>query len=408
MLPTTRVAAALLVCLLLCGAGRPRAAAAPKSPKMITASIAGDRLEIVYRASEIERPGRAVFVALDTDVTTGSAVVPFAKNGEGSTVFLPFRADRICWMLMTADGPAKRLRLWKQTMWSPALDVKREFEVTTAAGEVRFSVALAGLPKTDALAVAVYAKDMSDQEGWGRVLANAEFGVNEGVGDRTVSRFAKVPRDGSAAVFRTRLGPERVRIYQLFPRLFGNTNETRRRGGTLAENGCGKFADINEAALGAIREMGFTHVWLTGVLEQATATDYSAIGAPADDPDLLKGVAGSPYAIKDCFDVSPDYARDPAQRLGEFGELLGRLHAAGLKAIIDFVPNHVARSYRSDVQPDLSFGARDDRRHFFSPRNNFFHLRREDAGHGPPLVLPTAGLPGCDGDASPASSSTAA
>src|SRR5438132_13991676 len=100
--------------------------------------------------------------------------------------------------------------------------------------------------------------------------------------------------------------PTRVRIYQLFVRLFGNTNETRKQNGTLAENGVGKFNDINDAALAALADMGFTHIWLTGVLQQATATDYSKIGAPADDPGLLKGLAGRPYATKDYFDVCPE------------------------------------------------------------------------------------------------------
>ena len=181
---------------------------------------------------------------------------------------------------------------------------------------------------------------------------------------------------------------QRVRIYQLLPRLFGNVNETRKPNGTLAENGTGKFADINEAALASLRAMGFTHLWLTGVLRQATSTDYSAIGLPADDPDLLKGLAGSPYAIKDCFDVCPDYAVQPAERLAEFRALLARVHAAGLKAIIDCVANHVARSYRSTVQPDADFGARDDRRKFFDPQNNFFYLQADSPGGGAPLKLP--------------------
>jgi len=185
----------------------------------------------------------------------------------------------------------------------------------------------------------------------------------------------------------------RVCIYQLFPRLFGNTNETRKLNGALAENGVGKFADINAAALGALKEMGFTHGWLTGVFQQATATDYSGIGAPADDPDLLKGLAGSPYAIKDYFDVCPDYAVRPAERLAEFQDLIARMHEAGLGVILDFVANHVARSYRSDVRPDLDFGARDDRAKFFDPKNDFFYLQADSPGGGPPLRLPTV----CDG-----------
>ncbi|MCE9611639.1 MAG: hypothetical protein K8R23_15685 [Chthoniobacter sp.] len=181
----------------------------------------------------------------------------------------------------------------------------------------------------------------------------------------------------------------RVRIYQLLPRLFGNVNETRKPNGTLAENGVGKFADINDAALVALRAMGFTHLWLTGVLRQATATDYAALGLPADDPDLLKGLAGSPYAIKDCYDVCPDYAVQPAERLAEFRALLERARAAGLQVIVDFAANHVARSYRSVMQPDADFGADDDRSRFFDPQNNFFYLQRESPGGGPPLRLPT-------------------
>ncbi|HTH48604.1 MAG TPA: alpha-amylase family glycosyl hydrolase, partial [Candidatus Limnocylindria bacterium] len=196
---------------------------------------------------------------------------------------------------------------------------------------------------------------------------------------------------------------ERPRIYQLFVRLFGNTNETRKPNGTLAENGVGKFSDLNAAALRSLRAMGFTHLWLMGVLRQATGTDYSAIGLPADDPDLLKGLAGSPYAIRDCFDVCPDYADDPAKRLDEFRALVARIHGARLKVILDFVPNHVARSHRSVVKPELSFGAHDDRTRFFAPDNNFYYLQGQ-----PPLRLPTVqeGQPvsptcrvtgGCDG-----------
>ncbi len=184
-------------------------------------------------------------------------------------------------------------------------------------------------------------------------------------------------------------------IYQLLVRTFGNTNETRKSNGTLEENGCGKFADINPAALGSLKEMGFTHIWLTGVLEQASGTKWPRI--PADDPDILKGVAGSPYAIRDYFDVSADYALEPAKRMDEFKALLGRCEAQGLKVLIDFVPNHVARSYDSDVRDDLTFGKGDTRHEFFERDNSFFYLQKSHPGDGPPLVLPTAGMPGCDG-----------
>lgn len=186
---------------------------------------------------------------------------------------------------------------------------------------------------------------------------------------------------------------ERPVIYQLFVRHFGNENEMRRPWGSLAENGCGKFADITAERLASLRELGSTHVWLTGVLQQATRTDYTAIGQPPDDPDICKGVAGSPYAVKDWFDVCPDYAVDPSERLHEFRALVRRCHDAGLKVILDFIPNHVSRAYGSDVRPDLSFGAQDDRSVFFARDNSFYYLR---SGR-PPLRLPTAMQPGCDG-----------
>ena len=184
-------------------------------------------------------------------------------------------------------------------------------------------------------------------------------------------------------------------IYQLFVRHFSNPCETRNPHGTKAENGCGTFAGINEAALRSLRELGVTHVWLTGAIEQASATAYP--GRPADDPDILKGLAGSPYAIKDYFDVCPDYAVDPAKRLDEFKELVERCHAAGLRVLLDFVPNHVSRAYASDVKPELAFGTKDDRSVFFARDNNFFYLQADHPGGGPPLRLPTQGKPGCDG-----------
>ncbi len=179
----------------------------------------------------------------------------------------------------------------------------------------------------------------------------------------------------------------RPHIYQLMVRHFGNINETRKPNGTIEENGCGKFHDINDAALTSLKDLGITHIWLTGALEQASGTAYP--NRPADDPAILKGIAGSPYAIRDYFDVSPDYAIDPDNRINEFKELLKRIKKHGLKTIIDFVPNHVARSYESDVFPELSFGKNDNTKKFFDVNNNFFYLGHPHPGGGPPLKLPT-------------------
>ncbi|QTN33593.1 alpha-amylase [Akkermansiaceae bacterium] len=188
---------------------------------------------------------------------------------------------------------------------------------------------------------------------------------------------------------------ERAVIYQLLVRTFGNTNPNGKPGGTMGENGCGKFSDINAAALASIKAMGFNHIWLTGVIEQASATAYP--GRPADAPDILKGMAGSPYAIRDYFDVCPDYAVEPENRIAEFRDLVDRCRKHGLRVIIDFVPNHVARSYASDVRPELSFGEGDRKDVFFDRDNHFYYLGESDPGGGPPLKMPTADMPGCTG-----------
>jgi len=169
---------------------------------------------------------------------------------------------------------------------------------------------------------------------------------------------------------------ERVVVYQLVVRLWSNIKNVNEWDGDLVTNGVGKFEHIDDTALAALAELGVTHLWLTGVLQQATNTDYSQLDPPqpADDPDILKGKAGSFFAVKDYFDVCPDYALDPSERIGEFAALIDRIHDADMKAIIDFVPNHVARTYDSDVRPDLNFGASDDASVFFSPQNHFFYL----------------------------------
>ncbi|AMR28404.1 alpha-amylase [Hymenobacter psoromatis] len=165
-------------------------------------------------------------------------------------------------------------------------------------------------------------------------------------------------------------------IYQLLPRLFGNKVALNKPYGTVLENGCGKFNDINDLALTKIKEMGASHVWYTGVLEHATMTSYPQSGLLADDADVVKGRAGSPYAIKDYYDVDPDLAVDKKNRLAEYEALIQRTHAHGLKVIMDFIPNHVARSYHSDAKPAgvVDLGAQDDKTKTFAPNNNFYYL----------------------------------
>ena len=169
---------------------------------------------------------------------------------------------------------------------------------------------------------------------------------------------------------------DKLVIYQIFTRLFGNQNTTNRPYGSRDENGVGKFNDINEAALKAIRQFGASHVWFTGVIEHATETNYSSQGIRPDDPMVVKGRAGSPYAVKDYYDVDPDLAIDVPNRMAEFEALVLRTQAHGLKVIIDFVPNHVARQYQSDSKPAgiADLGQNDDTSLAFSSNNNFYYL----------------------------------
>lgn len=168
----------------------------------------------------------------------------------------------------------------------------------------------------------------------------------------------------------------KVVVYQLMTRLFGNQKAVNLPYGTLEENGVGKFNDINDNALQSLRALGITHVWYTGVIEHAVLTDYTKFGIPLDDADVVKGRAGSPYAIKDYYDVNPDLAQNVSGRLDEFEELVTRTHANGLKVIIDFVPNHVARNYNSDQKPNgiQDLGEKDDKTVPFKVTNNFYYL----------------------------------
>ena len=172
---------------------------------------------------------------------------------------------------------------------------------------------------------------------------------------------------------------EKPIIYQLLPRLFTNYCENPVPNGSLEQNGSGKLNDINENILFSIRDLGATHVWYTGVIEHAHNADYRRFGIRRHNPHVIKGNAGSPYAITDYYDINPDLAVSVPHRMKEFEALVDRTHKCGLKVIIDFVPNHVGREYFSDVKPkgidDL--GAHDNSEMFFAPNNNFYYITRQ-------------------------------
>lgn len=171
----------------------------------------------------------------------------------------------------------------------------------------------------------------------------------------------------------------KVVVYQVFTRLFGNMNDTNKPWGTIEENGVGKFNDFTDKALQEIKNLGVTHIWYTGVPHHAVITDYTAFGIENDDPDVVKGRAGSPYAVKDYYNVNPDLAVDPAKRLEEFEALIARTHKNGLKLLIDIVPNHVARNYKSLTLPEgiEDIGAKDDNTVEYKRDNNFYYIPGE-------------------------------
>ena len=148
-------------------------------------------------------------------------------------------------------------------------------------------------------------------------------------------------------------------IYQVLPRLWGE----------------GRFSSLDQESLQWIREsLGMDCIWLTGVIRHATSATEK----------VVKGEVGSPYAITDYYDVNPYLADNPSRRMQEFQTLVKRCHQAGLKVLIDFVPNHVAREYSGARTPkgELRLGQGDDVSTHWSPENDFFYYP------GEPLHLP--------------------
>ncbi len=171
------------------------------------------------------------------------------------------------------------------------------------------------------------------------------------------------------------MAKKKLVVYQVFTRLFGNTNTTNKPWGTIEENGVGKFNDFTEKALKEIKDLGVSHIWYTGVPHHAVIHDYSEYGISNDDPDVVKGRAGSPYAVKDYYNVNPDLAVNVENRLEEFEALIKRTHQIGMKVIIDIVPNHVARNYKSISKPEgvNDFGVNDDTSIIYDKNNNFYY-----------------------------------
>ncbi len=353
----------------------------------VDAPAAGEPVEVKLPFGPGSVVEQGFWVALDAAAAFGSSVMGGHGQGAvaaelGRRVFLPFQADTL---VCVESGKVVGACIYRAHAWVPlSQEMMSAIEIEEAGGDttLRLPVGL-GLDRVRAMQII-----FTDANGK-FVRAATPHGASSN-GEVYLARMFLPGKEGGL-VEAGRFGPgaSRPRIYQFLPRLFGNPNTNRKINGTLAENGVGKFSSLSDDVLRGLAAHGFTHLWATGIHQQATSTDYSQVGQPADDPDLLKGIAGSPYAIRDYFDVCPDYADDPANRLEEFRAFVARVHSAGLKLIIDFVPNHVARSYASDVRPDMDFGKLDDTSRFFRKDNNFFYLEKDMPGGGPPLRLPT-------------------
>ena len=120
----------------------------------------------------------------------------------------------------------------------------------------------------------------------------------------------------------------RIVIWQVFTRLFGNERDgVLRQDGSISENGCGKLNSYTNDVLRYFKNQGATHLWLTGLIAHASKTDYTEYGIPASHPATVKGNAGSPYAIRDYYDIDPDLAVSVPKRVQEFNALVKRIHS---------------------------------------------------------------------------------
>lgn len=180
----------------------------------------------------------------------------------------------------------------------------------------------------------------------------------------------------------------KIIIYQALVRHFSLKKGVDKPYGTIEENGCGGFRSFSNKALKEIKKLGCTHIWFTGVIEHASQTAYPDIGIFGDSPDIVKGIAGSPYAVRDYYNVSPDLAIDPKLRMKEFEDMVYRTHQQNLRVVIDFVPNHVARCYKSISKPsgESDFGETDNKNSSFSNQNNFYYFPNEKFNPQFPLI----------------------
>jgi glycosidase len=188
---------------------------------------------------------------------------------------------------------------------------------------------------------AIFPKISSNTDLQIKISSNQVENAFSSVGTRSISPLRRP--DGAAV------------IYQLPIRTWGAHSQG------LA--GRGKVTDISDEILKKLALFGIDYLWLTGVMEAASSDVL--------DEDIIKGDAGSYYAIYDSWDVSPQIGT-----MNEFEDLVKRAHSHGLRILIDLVPNHTARDHRTDVlcKSKMDFGDQDRQDTFFDVNNNYYYV----------------------------------
>lgn len=165
-------------------------------------------------------------------------------------------------------------------------------------------------------------------------------------------------------------------IYQLMVRHWGGQSYEPASLAIEKRRPIGSFEAIDDIAISYLKSLSIDTVWLTGVICHATRSQCSIGDETIGGDVVVKGDAGSPYAITDYYAIHPFLSHDESQAEAQFDALVSRLKAAGLKVIIDFVPNHVSRHYHGINTPpgERRLGQGDDVSIEFRPNNHFYYL----------------------------------
>ncbi|MEC8329540.1 MAG: hypothetical protein VXZ45_00220, partial [Verrucomicrobiota bacterium] len=215
-------------------------------------SLFADLLRVDLPIFEFTK-GKNLWVAIDAGPGFGSCVV---KLDEERRIFLPFQAD----ILFEIENQiVTNTWQYRDYQWRLLEDNIAEFNI----GESTSYLSLRKTANTDRFR----------KLQWFFVGSGSELAISKNHYCRTKSElylphYYELDSLGNL-ILRGRFGEpsSSVCIYQLMPRLFGNANERRKTNGTIVDNGCGKFSDLSAEVLSILKEDGYSHIWLTGILQ---------------------------------------------------------------------------------------------------------------------------------------------